>query len=387
MALWPIGSPIGPMTWLYATCAANPGRGLCGDPPTREYCNRFTTEMGDWRGLIHFYYHSPSDTFVMHAVFDYEPWYIGYLVLNPETGQRRYDLEQTLGPLPAVIGGSLWTVLSTKSLEVGTFGKVFCVRSFLFSSSIFEIDVASLEYNGGFAIACSSLPYYPSHWIFDGSDGVIVNLADNYMAVAGINLTQAVAVWKNITGTPQYVGHIPLPFNGIYDVAYEDRDRFWIAAHGGYLVKINYKELRVECFSQLPNVDEEDIRYMIAWDQLRGRLAVFRQKPDDPVTGASRSTLEFYRPVAKAELLTDPVPVNSLRAGKIIPFVYHLIGTTGEPISPYMVTASLDDPKEGALNAKTSRTGVGGMGSVEYKASLVTGEETLRLEANIEDGE
>jgi hypothetical protein len=324
----------------------------------------------------------------MHALFDYEPWYIGYLILDPETGQRRYTWEQSIGPLPAAIGGSLWDMLSMKSIEAGAFGKVFIVRSFFFSTSIYEVDPASLQYNDGWYVSCGDIPNYPSQWTFDGSDGAIVNLADGYLAVAGTALKKAVMCWKNINTSIEFLGEIPLPFDAIYDVAYEDHQSMWISAVGGYIMKVNYKEPRVEFLSKLPDVnEEEDRRYLIAWDGLRGRLAIFRQKWDDPVTGACQCTLEFYRPIGKADLLTDPVPVRSLRAGKQIPFIFHLVGDTGEPISPYSVTASLDSPAEGSLSTKTGRTGAGGMGTVEYQASLVTGDETIRLEADIEDGE
>jgi hypothetical protein len=393
MALWPIKN-IGPMTWLYGRCDTNgcPATDMC--TPPLEYCDRFTTGFGGWRGLINFFYYPTYDCFFIPAVFDCHPsisaggYFIGYLVLDPETGQRRTEIEQSLAALPSVISGSIWNFLSTKSVEAGSYGKVFVVRTFIFSTSIFEVDPGSLEaIDGGWSIDTGTLPNYPSEWVVDGPDGAIVNITDDYLAIVGASMVREGRVWKNVSGTPEYLGAVPVPADAIYDVAYENEQYFWVSMAGGYLMKVDYKNVRVEFFSQLPDVDADDRRYLIAWDQLRGRLAVLRQKTDDPTTGACRCTLEFYRPIGKAALLSDPVPVNSLRAGKHIPFIFHLLGTAGEPIAPYTIQAALDTPAKGALLSGFARSGVGGMGTVEYQASMVTGQDTLQLQATIADGE
>ena len=190
----------------------------------------------------------------------------------------------------------------------------------------------------------------------------------------------------DISSTPSvYMGKMTGP-GVIDDVSYEDRHRMWVVTKSGYIQKINYQLLRTELLSQVADRDPTDLRYLIAWDQKRFRLAVFRHKPDN-ADGSCASTIEFYRPLPKIALLTDPVPIKPLRYGQHIPFSFHLVGTAGEGISPYMVEAELAAPVDGYLERASMGTGQYGVGGVEYVAPDKTCVETLQLKATYTDGD
>ena len=76
--------------------------------------------------------------------------------------------------------------------------------------------------------------------------------------------------------------------------------------------------------------------------------------------------LEFYNPVPQAQVITAPVPVNSLEAGRQITFAAHVLGDAGEGIASQAVTASLATPTNGQLSAGRVFTGLNGSFSLGY---------------------
>jgi hypothetical protein len=358
--------------WTDVLCTAWKG----GSNPYRE---RLNTDWG-WAAK-HFFYWKAYDILLLFHIFDdyYSYWYMFRATFNADTGAQTTAHDDRLGN-PAIY--QLFQLWAQCGAEMGSYDKIY--QTSKWDRYVREVDPGNLYApDNGWSFDYSTLPSYPTSWNFFPPTHCLVNREDGYL---GLIATGEVHVWKDFEGaSPTYLGFLRLPSWEVHDVAYEDRERAWISMKGGWLVKINYQKMRVELLTTVQDPDPTDIAYLIAWDKLRGRLAVFRHRPDK-ADGSCDSDIEFYRPIPKAAQLTDPVPVAPLRAGKRIPFAFSLLGDAGEGISPYLVKASLTAPADGDLLTASARTGLGGEGLVDYIAPAISASERLNLEADIEDG-
>jgi len=83
--------------------------------------------------------------------------------------------------------------------------------------------------------------------------------------------------------------------------------------------------------------------------------------------------------------LTQPVPVTSLKAGKRVVLVAHLIVEAGEGVTPYTVNGELQEPVDGRLVTPFSGTEMSGRVCFQYQAPNEACEETLSLETEVEE--
>ena len=155
-------------------------------------------------------------------------------------------------------------------------------------------------------------------------NNILVNQDDK--AIIGVQ-DWFLEVW-GYGGTPQKLGALRLPDSLGY-LAFQDRQYCWIITHGGLVLKCNYAKLRYEMISSVQNPSADAINYLVAYDTLRSRVVVLRQRPD-AADGSCQCQLEFYRPISVVTGLTDPVPVSPLRAGSTVHFDAALIGDAGE---------------------------------------------------------
>ena len=392
MALWKLfeTTPIS-----YYTCEEKPCTTNYGNPPSKVFCagaNLHSERLSiNWAGSGHFFYMPSQDRLILKYILD-ACWTTAMLGIPVSTYQTMFAINPQTGALDAafqdwayMLGGLIQR--DVKGIEPGSYGKFYTTSSVFSSGMVFEIDFTTMRpVENGWYKLYADLPefatLFPGAWVAAPQHS-IVNREDGILMINGYN-SRELHFW-NIASTPHvYLGKMTAP-GVVSDVSYEDRYRLWVITKNGYLQKINYHLLRTELLTELPDKEATDHNYLVAWDQKRFRVVVFRHKADAS-NGACTSTVEFYRPLPKVELLTDPVPIRPLRWGKHIPFSFHLVGTAGEGISPYMVQASLIPPAEGYLERASMGTGQYGIGGAEYVAPAQSCQETLHLEANIEDG-
>lgn len=175
-----------------------------------------------------------------------------------------------------------------------------------------------------------------------------------------------------------------LPENGVVDTAYEDDQRCWIlmtdTSGGLIVVKINYILGRVELMSRLQDSDSgPDISASIAFDTRRKNVAVFRRRNDNS-DGSPAHIVEIYKPIALANILTEPVPVTAVLPNKQATFVAHVAGDKGEAGSGVKVTASTAGV--GKIKKGTSTSRGGGSVVLPYDAGNKNLTDTITLEIN-----
>ena len=395
MALWKLSENI-PIT--YWTCAEKPC--VVGLGGTQSWPGEFCTEGKlyserlslNYANAGHLFYYPPLDGFILIYVID-NCWGTYFLGIAIATYHVRALLNPASGVLEEVFpawgaGFQELFLMAPRGIEVGSYGKVYCTSHLFNTGKIFEFDYRTMgPLSGGWFLNFADLPQFTTYFPLGGfvpPSHSVVNREDGIVALASGG-SPYLYFWDIASSPHVYMGKITAP-GAIADLCYEDRQRLWLVTRDGYIQKINYQLLRTELLSEVQDRNPTDLNYLIAWDQKRFRLAVFRHKPD-ATDGACTSTLEFYRPLPKAALLTDPVPIQPLRYGKRIPFSFHLVGTAGEGIAPYLVEAELAAPVEGALPRSSLGTGPYGIGGAEYAAPYASCEETLILQATITDGQ
>jgi hypothetical protein len=302
----------------------------------------------------------------------------------------RYDFSPQTGDLVReVVISTIFPAVgpwSTMFACLGSYGKIYSTSAS--KAGVYETHWESLSPVGWFS---GDYPLWyvilPTVW----PPQAVVNREDDYcLAVSGNQLY----TFRDLSGAPTLTRRTILS-NAPGYVCYESRESLWYVDKVGLMGKYAYQAGRWEGQASVQRETVAATNYMVAFDTLRKRLAVFRDVPDDPATGACRCEIEFYRPLVRVGRetgatggLTDPVPVTPLRAGQRARFVAHLVGEAGEPLPPYLVQGSLADPAEGYL---VNRTAAGNrLGVVEflYQAPALGGnEETLELSTTITDGE
>jgi hypothetical protein len=189
--------------------------------------------------------------------------------------------------------------------------------------------------------------------------------------------------WRNISTTPERFAQLRLP-NILNYLAYESQNYCWVITQDGVILKADYQIPRWEMISAVTDPETDTIKYYIAFDTKRHRVIVFRHRPD-AADGACQNQLEFYYPMVKPAQLTQPVPVSSLRDGKQILFVAHLIGDAGEGMTPYTVLGSMSDALAGTLVTPFSGTESNGKVCFKYEPPTAGCVNTLQLTVTVEE--
>ncbi len=326
--------------------------------PPRLYENRVFT-------IGNFFYEPSNDRLVAYAFFEKIVW-PGWDALrsewDPETGALVKQTYCGYGPL-----------YFSGRAGLGSYNKMFAAVG----NKINEVPWDTLVW------VSPMWTINPQTWTPPASIlQAVVNLQDSL--IAGVE-DWFLKVW-DISGTPALRSSLRLP-NTLGSLAYESREICWVITKDGLILKANYKNNppRWEMLSSVQDPCPDALKYFIAWDQKRGRLVVLRQRPDAE-DGSCQCQFEFYRPLVKIVGLTDPVPVNRHRAGDLVEFVAHLYGDAGEGVTPYRIIGSLQAPAQGSLLRAESSSAWNGAISLLYQAPVTDGEDTLILEASINDG-
>lgn len=322
----------------------------------------------------HFFYEPGDDKLIAHILLATTYW--------PGWDARRYEFSAETGEWlnrdsvlnredDSFIG--IWGAAWTHHATMGTYNKIYACRKT--ETAIREITWRTAEpvENGWWVNPYTWNPQSVYNF-------AVVNRVDN--CLAGVS-SWTLDCWRDITGTPKLFGKLRLP-NTLTYLAYESRRNCWGITRDGIIVKADYQIPRWELISTVQNPTPEAKGYAITFDTKRKQVVVFRWLPDAE-DGACRNQLEFYYPVAKATLLTQPVPVNPLKGGEQITLVSHLVGDAGEGITPYTIEGELEPPEEGYLLTPVSGTGFNGRAAFVYQAPYETCTETLKLTAHIEE--
>jgi hypothetical protein len=363
---------------------------LCDGRPVIKHgdilCTPDNPHAETWYTVYWFYYCPPLDAHVAFIMY-LEPYGIvgggiKRLFFDADTLEHRPDLDASV-PGGYSVFGEVWLNM-TMFVESGAFGKCFMYNRWNFGK-IFEVSPYNLQtFDGAWFIEDDDLPNCPD--LSRGApNGGIVNLQTGYLVLSHSSMLH---FWKDLNTTPTYLGWLYAPIANLMDMAYENLNYCWAVGSQGTVMKIDYTRPRVELLSRINDPQAEgDRKYLLSFDPKRGRLVLFREKTDDPATGANRCTLEAYRPIPKLDTLTEPVPLDSLRVGKTIPFESFLVGDAGEGISPYRVQASLEDPgADGALLQSNIMTRLNGQVMVDYLAPASPATDTLTVTTEYTDG-
>jgi hypothetical protein len=258
---------------------------------------------------------------------------------------------------------------------MGSFNKIYSTMNS--TTAIWEVDPNSLlTVTNGWHVD----PYYGGWNPRSIYNHAVVNRQDGYL-IGGSSWT--LDHWRNLNGTPERFATTRLP-NTLAYMCYENRNYLWFITSDGVICKMDYKIPRYEMISTVQNPESISTGYAIAFDSKRKRVAVLRTMPD-AVDGACQHQLEIYSPLVVATGMTDPVPVSSLKTGKQITFVSHVIGDAGEGVTPFTVNANMADPVEGRLINAFSGTELNGRVSHRYQAPNEACTETLQLDVTVED--
>jgi hypothetical protein len=317
------------------------------------------------RSISDFFYEPGNDILVAFMQFDINAW--------PGWAAYRYKFNADTGAFIERQAASIYTMAWHNHAGVGSCNTIFTtMRS---STTIHQVPWDTLTPQAGMWQADPHTWNPASTYNF-----ALVNLIDGILAgVSSWNLD----LW-NLNPTPRLRLSMRLPDTLGY-LAYEDRNNLWLITHGGLVAKANYRLGRWEMLSTVQNPSPDAINYLCAFDTRRKRLAVFRQRPD-AADGACQCQIEFYRPLCRVGLLTDPVPVSPLRAGEKVRLVAHLVGDSGEGIGGYLVNAELLDPAQGECLTPVAGTELCGAVTFRYRAPAA-GTDTLKISATVTDGD
>lgn len=289
----------------------------------------------------------------------------------PGWGVVRYDFDPATGAMVAgTVGESFWAVAYSSGGSCGSYGKIY--STFVNAYDIAEIDPLSFaRVAGGWSI--NPMTFTPQSLY----NHAIVNRIDQYLAGSAL---WTIDCWKNIGSTPQLFQTVRIPGPIAY-MTYENRNYLWVVCSDGTIAKLDYTVPRWEMISSVQNPTPNSLGYALAFDTKRKQVVVFRWLPD-AADGTATSQLEFYYPTVEATLLTQPVPVSSLRAGNKVNFVSHLIGTAGEGVTPYMANSNLVPPASGTLLTPYAGTELSGRVSLRYAAPDAACTDTLEVEVD-----
>lgn len=341
--------PTGPPWWIDGIGPVYGGN-LITCP--RHYYNSISSIAG-------FVYDPGADLLRLMVWFNQVRW--------PGWGVARFDFSAETGALVAgPTGTTFWGVAYTSGASCGSYNKIY--SCFTMYYTVQEID--PLSYNpvvGGWSV---------KPWDWNGSvyGLAVVNRQDQYLAAVS---SWFIDCWKNIGTTPNLFAQVRVP-RQISSMTYENRNYLWVVCTDGTIGKLDYTIPRWEMISSVQDPTSDALGYSIAFDTKRKRVVVFRWLPD-AVDGSATSQLEFYYPTVEAVTLTQPVPVSSLRAGNKVNFVSHLIGSTGEGVTPFMANSSLVPMASGTLLTPYAGTELNGRVALRYAAPVDACTDTLEV--------
>lgn len=260
----------------------------------------------------------------------------------------------------------------------GSFGKVYGVSQVPYPKELMEIDLSAWNYADG--------GWYSGHFAdWSPAPDIYVATICRETGILVGTVGSDVQIW-DLNSTPTKTGELRVP--GVtQSIGYESKDCVWMITQEGIIVKMRYSVTppRWEMLSSVQNPSEDAVGYYICFDSLRNRVAVLRLKED--VDRQNPSQIEFYRPLIKADALTDPVPVTKLAGGRDAYFIGHLHGVCGEGLSAYNVQAALRSPVEGSLLSKVACTTLNGAFMFKYRPPNAIYSGALELSAEISDGD
>lgn len=351
------------------------------------FCTPTNPHMESWTHAYWFYYCPPLDSHVLFYLARW-PWDmvgggLGRNFYNAQTLERDTELDDSI-PGGYSVFGEVYLVMTT-FVESGTWGKCFLYNRWNWGW-VREVSPYNIKpFDGAWSINFDdSLPNAPDSFS-NSPNGGIVNLQTGYIVLSFGN---KLMFWKNLLTEPEYMGWLYNPDGSLMDLAYESTRYLWAIGSSGTVMKIDYTIPRVELCSKIVNPDPAvDLKYLISFDPKRGRLVLYRHRSDDPVDGSNRSMLEAYRPIPKAGILTDPVPLKPLRVGSVVPFESFLLGDAGEGIAPCLVSASLQSPASGRLLQAGATTKTTGQAVVDYLCPAEPVTERMIMSVTTDDGE
>lgn len=319
--------------------------------------------------LSHFFYDPGSDQLYMHVQYTtswWPSWDTRALIFDADSGSWQ-NRDSVLG-LDSDSYCGIWGVAWTSCASVGSYGRIF------------GSDLGTLKSLDPLTSRPDGVWTAPSGLPTTVLTGAVVNIIDGYVAIGSGGTLD---FYRNINTAPEKFETIYLPA-WIDSMCYESGEILWAICRHGEIFKINYQIPRIEMVSSVQNPDATALGYRITFDTTRHRVIVCRWLPD-ATDGACTSQLEYYYPMSAAATLTKPVPYTSLKTNSRIGFVAHLIGSQGEPITPWGIAASLAEPAAGQIVVPSVTTGVGGRALIEYKSSATGCTETIQLSTTTEE--
>lgn len=319
-----------------------------------------------------FFYDPGSDRLIYHSWFD-KPLAFKRYDFDAATGLQ---LGELYGVPMAGFVSKLHYITDVRNMTTGSYGKIYAWRAVFAEKYVsYEIDpITLMPATGGYVL-------YPYYWtgnrIYFGS---VINREDNiYLGIVGKYLE----LWRNINSTPVRYAVLLFPSDISY-VAYESRNYCWVILKNGIIAKIDYQIPRYEMISQVDDPGLSTLNYMVTFDTKRHRVVVFRERPN-AWDGACQHQLEIYYPMVKPYVITQPVPVTSLRGGNRVLLAANLIGDAGEGMTPYTVHGGMVPPVEGRLVTPFAVTGLNGQVCFQYQAPNAACTETLQLSVTVEE--
>jgi len=324
--------------------------------------------------IPNFFYEPGEDRIIAHIVLATTYW--------PGWDARRYEFsaedgswvnrEKVLNRDPDTftgLDGLYWTGAAT----MGSYNKIYACRNS-------ETKIREVSWRTGNPVPggwwVDPYTWYPkSIYRF-----AVVNRVDG--VIGGVS-GWVLDCWKDIGSVPVRFGQLRLP-NVLDYLAYESRRYCWGITRDGVIVKMDYLIPRYEMISLVQNPTPGAKGYRITFDTKRKQVVVFRWLPDAQ-DGACQCRLEFYYPVPKPAVLTQPVPVTPLKAGERVVLVSHLVGDGGEGLTPYNLEAEMKPPVEGLLRTPVSGTELNGRASFVYQAPWETCTETIKVKVRFEE--
>lgn len=133
-----------------------------------------------------------------------------------------------------------------------------------------------------------------------------------------------------------------------------DNEIFYGVTKSGLVNVINYKTGQHGGILALGETFRAYTNVTLGFDPVYRRFLVYREEPDDPVTGACNSFIEGYRLQEIPVHLTTPIPLKAPRANRVVPVHSKVVGESGKGIPGLQVTAALTGTNAIAPNKQTT---------------------------------
>lgn len=341
----------------------------------------YTTQAAPWEGfdrnpsipypyvegnadVMAFYYYPATDAYYMVSMNRTKAY--------PGWSAKRYIFTAD-GALSSSIDFSFWNAHYTDNVVPGEDGNVYVTRNdqlFVYSANGETLGLTGWVTNDWRTSHPElwkqhSFAYLvPSSHVMVGSGGGTIDVYDYT--------------------TPSLLRSIPC-ISVVSSMAGESKDCLWLSHQNSLLAKVNFTVGRYECVTSINYRDITNVREVhIAFDSKRKRIAVFLERTDD-VTGACRHLIQFYNLIPQPGILTDPVPLQELKAGEYTSMDVSLLGEAGEPVSGRQITLSLEEPSTGHLGTSLITTAANGQATFGYTPASMGGTDTITATVESEE--